>query len=154
MPAKPIPEGHPTIIPHLTVQDGRAAIEFYRKAFGAEQEFTSIMPDGRVLHAQLRIGGGVVFLADPFGPPAGAPGGVTIHIWTADVDALWRRAVAAGAREKMPLMDAFWGDRYGVLEDPFGHSWGLAQRKEDLDEQEMARRAQEWFATMQAQSGG
>jgi uncharacterized glyoxalase superfamily protein PhnB len=144
---KPIPDGHPTVIPHLAVSNGAKAIEFYQKAFGAEVAFRSDLPDGRVLHAELRIGGHPVFVADEF-QGSSTPGAVTIHLWTEDADSAWRRALDAGAEVRMPLMDAFWGDRYGSLKDPFGHSWAIGQRLENLSEKEMQKRALEWFSKM------
>ena len=143
----PIPKGHPTIIPHLAVSDGKKAIEFYQKAFGAEVAYRSDLPDGKVLHAELRIGGHPVFVADDF-QGAGKPAAVGIHIWTEDANAAWKRALHAGAEVEMPLMDAFWGDRYGSVKDPFGHTWALGQRLENVSEEEMQKRALEWFAKM------
>jgi PhnB protein len=147
MSVKPIREGHPTLIPHLTVSDAKQAIAFYQAAFGAEPGMVSTMPDGKVMHADLRIGTSVIFLNDPFGPLP-TPAGVTLHLGSADVDAAWKRAVDAGAEVVMPLANQFWGDRYGLLKDPFGHTWSLAQHVEDVAPDEMARRALEAFSQM------
>src|SRR5262245_50285278 len=139
MPAvKPVPEGFRTITPHLTVQGAKKAIDFYKKAFGAEEVRTQLMADGNtVLHASIRIGDSIVMLNDEF-PKMGAKapqtiGGtpVTLHLFVPDVDTVFDRAMHAGAKSVMPVADQFWGDRYGVLEDPFGHKWSIATHKKD-----------------------
>jgi PhnB protein len=154
MAVKPVPEGYHTVTPHLTVRGAARAIEFYTRAFGAEEVARMPGPDGRRMHAALRIGDSVVFLNDEFPEFGGSPspaglGGtpVTIHLYVDDVDALFARAVAAVAAVRMPLEDAFWGDRYGKVADPFGHEWSLASRKEVLTPQEMARRAKAAFGS-------
>src|SRR4051812_21775589 len=122
---KPIPEGMHTVMPHLICAGAADAIEFYKKAFGAEEMSRLPMPDGKVGHAMLRIGDSFIMLADEYpewqslSPKTlkGTP--VTIHLYVTDADAQFERAVAAGAQVRMPLADMFWGDRYGVLEDPF-----------------------------------
>ena len=128
-----------SIIPEVTVHDARAAIEFYKKAFGAKDLGTHATPDGKkVMHSALELNGGVVFVCDDFPEMRGgksstpkALGGspITIHLDCADVDSMFERAVKAGATVTMPLADQFWGDRYGQLRDPFGHHWSLATRK-------------------------
>ncbi len=145
----PVPAGFNTVSAHLIVRGANDAIEFYRKAFGAEVKGVMPSPDGRVMHAEMRIGDSTIMLNDEF-PEMGAKspaaiGGspVTMHIYVADCDALWNRAVAAGATIKMPLADMFWGDRYGVLVDPFGHKWSIATHKEDLTAEEVGRRGAE-----------
>ena len=155
---KPIPEGLHTLTPHLIVKGAARAIEFYKRAFGAEEVVpASTTPDGKVMHAHLRIGDSQFFMADEFpGGNARSPqslGGtpVVFHIYVEDVDALWSRAVAAGVKVTMPLGDQFWGDRYGQVEDPFGHHWALATRKEQVSREEMNRRAQEAMAKMAQQ---
>jgi len=154
--ATPIPSGHEGLIPHLVCDPCAEAIEFYRKAFGAEQVSRMAAPDGRrIMHAEIRIGGSLLFLADDFPEFCGgrsrsarALGGtpVTIHRYVEDCDAAIRRAADAGATVKMPAEDMFWGDRYGVVTDPFGHDWSLATHKSDLSPQEMARAAKAAFA--------
>jgi PhnB protein len=129
----------PAISPYLTVDDAARAIDFYRRAFGAAEQRRQTTPDGKkIIHAALELAGGVVFLSDDFPEMKGgaarsarALGGspVTIHVNLPDVDAVWQQAVAAGATVVMPLADMFWGDRYGVLEDPFGHRWSLGTPK-------------------------
>lgn len=151
MSVPPIPAGHSTVIPHLNVTDAKAAIEFYRAAFGAVPGNMSVMEDGKVLHAEIRIGNSVVFLNDHFGPPAPPPSGVTIHIWTEQIDELWEQAVNAGARVKMPLADQFWGDRYGHLQDPYGHLWSLGKHIEDVSPEHMAKRAAEAFKAFETE---
>jgi len=120
------------IVPYLTILDGRAkeAIDFYRAAFGAEEIGRHDAEDGkRLMHAHLRLNGGDLMLSDDFpeyqGGPSARPGGTTLHLSVDDADAIWNRALAAGAEVKMPLDDQFWGDRYGQLRDPFGHSWSI-----------------------------
>jgi len=149
----PIPEGHHTITPALAVRGGQKALEFYQKAFGAKIHGEVMTgPGGAVMHAELFIGNSLIFVGDEapdFGalsPQAlnGTP--VTLNMYTEDCDAVFNAAVAAGATVKMPLADQFWGDRYGVIVDPFGHKWGIATHKEDLTEEEVGKRAQEWMA--------
>ena len=145
----PIPAGMHTLTPHLVVKGASKAIEFYKKAFGAEEVARLAAPDGKSLyHADLKIGDSHVFLVDEF-PEAGGLGPesiggtpVSIHMYVEDVDAAFGRAVAAGAQVKMPLADMFWGDRYGVLTDPFGHAWSLASHREDLTPEQIGKRAQ------------
>jgi PhnB protein len=119
------------VIPYLTVKGGKAAIDFYTRAFGAVEQFRNTADDGeRILHSRLSINDGVVMLSDDFpeyrgGSAAPAPAGVTLHLQVEDADAWWERAVAAGAQVTMPLADQVWGDRYGHLRDPFGHGWSI-----------------------------
>jgi PhnB protein len=152
---KPVPEGSHTITPALVVKNGRKAIEFYKAAFGATELGVMLGPDGRsVMHAELKIGDSKIYLGDEM-PDMGAVspqtlGGspVSLNIYTEDCDAMFKRAVAAGATVKMPLMDMFWGDRYGKVVDPFGHHWGISTHKEDVSEAEMEKRGKEWMASM------
>lgn len=130
----PIPPGYPTLVPYLAVSGGVAALEFYKKAFGAKELARELSPDGRLIHGRLKIGSSILMLSDVF-PGAGvaAPSSVgtttvTLHIYSKDVNALWDRAVAAGAKVTMPLEDQYWGERYGHLLDPFGHHWSLSMR--------------------------
>jgi uncharacterized glyoxalase superfamily protein PhnB len=147
--AKPIPSGFHTLTPHLVVKGASKAIEFYKRAFNAEEIGRMPSPDGTsIMHADLKMGDSHVFLVDESPEmgcwgPAGATGTpVTIHMYVEDVDAAFGKAVAAGARVKMPLSDMFWGDRYGVLTDPFGHAWSMATHREDLTPEEIRKRAQ------------
>jgi PhnB protein len=142
-----IPEGTPSIVPHLVVRGGSAAIDFYIRAFGAVEIARIPGPDRQsVMHADLRIGNARLYLADEFPGMGRSPLGlkgtpVTIHLWFPDVDGAFARAVGAGAKVVMPLQDMFWGDRYGQVTDPFGHVWALASHKEDLSMDERMRRA-------------
>ena len=146
---KPIPSGFHTLTPHLVVKGASKAIEFYKKAFGAEEIRRVPAPDGKsLLHADLKIGDSHLFLVDEFpqmgclGPESIGGTPVTIHMFVEDVDAAFSKAVAAGAQVKMPLSDMFWGDRYGLLTDPFGHAWSMATHKEDLTSEQIGKRAQ------------
>jgi PhnB protein len=149
MTVKPIPDGLHTITPHLIVREAKKAIEFYKQAFGAESKDVCEGPDGAVMHAELRIGDSVVFIADEF-PMMGCVGpqtlngtSVTLHLFVPDVDKSFKRAIEAGAKETMPVSDQFWGDRYGQLQDPFGHKWSIATHKEDLTPEQMKERQKE-----------
>lgn len=145
---KPIPEGYPAVSPYLCVNDAAAAIEFYTKVFGATERMRMPAPEGRIGHAELQIGDSVVMLADEF-PEMGARsprtiGGspVIVSVYVKDVDAVFDRAIAAGAKALRPVENQFYGDRAGQFEDPFGHKWSIATHVEDVSPEEMARRAQ------------
>ena len=151
--ARPIPEGYHSVTPALTVRGAAQAIEFYTRAFGARELGRMPAPDGQhIVHAELQIGDARLMLADEFPEMGGrapeALGGtpVALHLYVEDADAVVQRAVEAGATVIQPLMDAFWGDRYGKIKDPFGHEWSVATHVEDVSEDEMRRRA-EAFAT-------
>jgi PhnB protein len=140
---KPIPEGMHTVTPHLVCDGAAAAIDFYKKAFGATEVSRIPGPDGRLMHAHVRIGDSSVMLVDEW-PDMGAVGPnklkgtpVTLHLYVTDVDAAFAKAVDAGATVKMPLADMFWGDRYGQVQDPFGHMWSLATQQRDLSPEEI-----------------
>ena len=151
-----VPAGTQTVIPHLVLQGAPAAIEFYKKAFGAEEVYRLAMEDGRIMHADLKFGDCHVFMADDFPNMEGCPsshlplsrGNVTIHMFVPDIDAAFKRAVDAGAKADMPPMDMFWGDRYGRLTDPYGHTWSLATHKEDLNPEEIGKNAAECMKQM------
>ena len=155
--AKPIPKGFHTITPHLIVRDAAKAIDFYQRAFGAEASGVHRTPDGKIMHAELKIGDSYLMLNDEFPEmkicsPAtlgGSP--VTIHLYVEDVDALFNQAVGAGATATMPVMDQFWGDRYGKVCDPFGHNWSIATHKEDVNTEELTRRGAAAMAEMSKQ---
>ena len=149
---KPVPEGQHTITPHLVVKGAIQAIEFYKQAFGAEEIRRVPGRDGKsLIHAELKIGDSRLFLVDEFpemgcqGPRSYGGSSVTIHLFADDVDSLFKTALAAGAEERMPVADMFWGDRYGRLVDPFGHEWSVATHKEDLTPEELNKRAQAAF---------
>ncbi len=140
---KPIPEGMHSLTPHLVCAGAAEAIEFYKKAFNAVEMMRLPGPGGKLIHASVRIGDSILMLVDEF-PEMGAKGPkslqgspVTIHLYVEDADAAVAQAVAAGAKVTMPLADMFWGDRYGQLEDPFGHCWSVATHVRDLSPQEV-----------------
>jgi PhnB protein len=152
---KAVPPGFHTLTPHLTVRNAEQALEFYKKAFGAEIGNVAHMPDGKVMHASLKIGDSQLMLNDempefgalsPLSLNGNSP--VTIHIYTENVDHAFNRAVSAGAKVSMPLMDQFWGDRYGVVTDPYGHKWSLASHVKDLSQEEMERGMKDAMAKM------
>lgn len=140
---KPIPEGMATVTPHLVVEGAAKAIDFYKRAFGAEEMARLPGPDDKIMHAQIRIGDSHVMMADDFpdygsfGPKhlKGSP--VTLHLYVTDADAVFNKAIAEGATVRMPMADMFWGDRYGVLTDPFGHHWSIATHIRDMTPEEI-----------------
>jgi uncharacterized glyoxalase superfamily protein PhnB len=140
---QPIPEGFHTLTPHLVCADAAAAISFYERAFNAVEQMRLPSPEGKLLHASVRIGNSMLMLVDEnpawgaLGPQTLKGSPVTIHCFVADVDAAVAQAVAAGAKLVMPAADMFWGDRYAVVEDPFGHKWSLATHQHDLSHQEI-----------------
>ena len=154
--AQAIPKGHHSITPSLFVAGAAKAIDFYTKAFGAEELMRFPSPDGSIMHAELRIGDSIIMLSDEMADPStrgpkaigGTP--VSFFMYRENVDAEWKRAIDAGAREVMPLIDQFWGDRAGCLEDPFGHQWWLAQHVKDMTEEELQKSADAFFAQAQA----
>ena len=158
---RPLPEGAHTITTHLVVRGATKAIEFYTKAFGAESKGVHKTPDGKVMHAELQIGDSRVFLADEFpgmGGSASSPqslGGSTVvlNLYRDNIDALFNQAVGAGAKVIVPLENQFWGDRYGQLQDPFGHVWALGQHVEDVAPEELERRGKEAMSKMAKAAG-
>ncbi len=151
---KAVPPGFHTLTPHLIVRNADKALEFYKNALGAEVLHVARMPDGKVMHAALRIGDSMLMLNDEFpefgglSPLSIGGTGVTVHIYTENVDAAFNRAVSAGAEVKIPLMDQFWGDRYGMVVDPFGHKWSIATHVKDMSQEEMQRAQEEAEAAM------
>jgi PhnB protein len=156
---KALREGQHTLTAHLIINGADRAIEFYKKAFGAEVTAPPHhTPDGKVMHAELKIGDSTLMLADEFPGMAKSPqelGGspVVLNLYTDNVDKVFNQAVAAGATVTMPLANQFWGDRYGQIRDPFGHSWALGQHVEDVAPAEMERRANEAFSQMAKSAG-
>ena len=140
---KPVPDGMHTVTPHLVCNGAADAITFYKQAFGAVELGRLPGPQGKLMHAMLRIGDSAVMLMDEFpdygsfGPKSLKGSPVTIHLYVEDVDATVKRAVAAGAKITMPVDDMFWGDRYGKIEDPFGHHWSVATHIRDVSPEEM-----------------
>src|SRR5262245_32721806 len=152
---KPIPEGYHTVTSYLTVRNATDAIEFYKRAFGAEEVGRMAGPDNKsVMHAEIKIGDSIVMLSDAFpqgdtrSPQSLAGTTASLILYVPDVDAAFRRAESAGARATMPPANMFWGDRFGKLTDPFGHVWGLATHMEDVSPEEMKKRAQVAMAEM------
>jgi uncharacterized glyoxalase superfamily protein PhnB len=153
---QPVPAGHESLIPHLVCEHCAEAIEFYKKAFGAEEAHRMVAPDGRrIMHAAMRVGGSLVFLVDDFpeycGGKSSAPTGlkgttVSLHRYVPDCDAAIQRAVDAGATVMMPATDMFWGDRYGVVTDPYGHKWAFATHIKDLTPEQVQAGMKECFS--------
>ena len=149
-----IPDGCNSVSAYLIVKDANKAVEFYKDAFGAVGGACMTAPDGSVMHAELKIGNSTIMISDE-NPQwdmnsaetmGGSP--VSLHIFVPDADAAFQKALDAGCTQIAPLMDAFWGDRYGKLADPFGYQWGIATHVEDVSEEEMQRRAAAWMAEM------
>jgi uncharacterized glyoxalase superfamily protein PhnB len=136
-----------TVTPHLACAGAAEAIEFYQKAFGAEEICRVPGPNGKLMHGAIQIGNSQVFLVDEFpdfgclGPKARGGSSVTIHLQVEDADAAYQRAIDAGATVRMPLADMFWGDRYGMVEDPFGHNWSIATHLRDVSPEELEKAA-------------
>ncbi len=154
MAVKPIPEGYHAVSPALTIDGATEAIDFYKRAFGATERLRMPGPEGQIAHAELEIGDSVVMLSDPFPqstvkPPSQLGGtSVGIFVYVEDVDAVFQQAVNAGATATMPVEDMFWGDRFGQVADPFGHTWQIATHKEDVSPEELAERGAAALASM------
>lgn len=144
---KPIPEGYPRLSPYLAVDGAAAAIDFYREVFGASERVRMPAPDGKIGHAELLVGDSVIMLADEFpemdvrSPKTVGGTPVTLILYVEDVDAVFDRALRAGATALRPVENQFYGDRSGQFEDPFGHRWNIASHVEDVPPEEMAQRA-------------
>ena len=147
MSVKPTPEGYHSVTPYLIVRGGAAAIEYYTKAFGAKELFRFPAPDGKIGHAEIKIGDSPIMLADEYpdmgynGPQSVGGSPVSLMIYVDDVDAIFNRAIEDGGTLKEAVQDKFYGDRMGTLIDPFGHIWHVATHKEDVSPEEMERRA-------------
>jgi len=158
MAVKPIPEGYHSVTPYLIIKGAADAIEFYKKAFGATELFRFPAPDGKIGHAEIKIGDSPIMLADEFaemgykGPRALGGSPVSLMIYLEDVDTVFNRAVEAGASVKEAVQDKFYGDRTGTLTDPFGHVWHVSTHKEDVSMAEMEERAKQ--ASAKASGGG
>lgn len=146
-PIKPIPDGYHSVTPYLIIKNAADALEFYKTAFGATELFRMPQPDGRIGHAEIKIGDSPIMLADEFpemnylGPKTLGGSPVSLMIYVDDVDAVFNQAIAAGAETQKPVEDKFYGDRIGSLVDPFGHVWHVATHKEDVSPEEMEKRA-------------
>ena len=153
---QPVPAGFHSITPSLTVKNAPEAIEWYKRALGAQEISRAPGPDGAIWHAELLIGDSRIMVNDEFpqwgqlGPQSIGGTAVNLHLYVADADAVFNAAVAAGATVTMPLDNAFWGDRYGKFLDPYGHDWALATRLENLTAQEMMQRGEEMMRQMAA----
>ncbi len=151
---KPIPEGFHSVTPAIVVKDAAKAIDFYKKALGAQELVRMPGPDGKIMHAELKIGDSIIFLSDENpqmnvkSPQTLGGSTCTLNVYVPNVDETFKQAITAGGKESMPVADQFWGDRYGTLTDPFGYSWGIGTHKEDLSPAEMGERAQQFFAQM------
>jgi PhnB protein len=156
MTATPVPEDFHTITPQMVVKGVAAAIDWYTRALGAHELLRNAAPGGTsIMHAELLLGDSRFFVVDEFPDSMVSPatlGGttVTMHLYVRDVDALFTRAVQAGATVLMPVVDQFWGDRYGILLDPFGHRWSIASRIEDLSPKKLQDRAKSWVTDQEA----
>ena len=156
MAVKHIPAGYHSVTPYLIVNDGERALDYYQKAFGASEVFKMGAPGGKIGHAEIQIGTSRVMLADEnpaWGAKAPTPGvstPVQLMIYVEDVDATFKRALAAGAKETQPIKNQFYGDRSGTLTDPFGHVWTIATHIEDVPADEMQRRAAEYMKQPQS----
>ncbi len=150
-----VPKIFRTVTPHLTIEGAAEAIGFYKKAFGAKELGRMKTPDGRVMHAMIMIGNSVIMLNDDFpewgskGPKGLGGTPITVHLYVEDADKAFKKAVKAGASVTVPLSDMFWGDRYGLLTDPFGHRWSIATHKKDLTRAQMAKAAKAAMASHQ-----
>ena len=148
-PVQPVPEGYPRLSPYICVDGAAQAIDFYTDVLGATERMRMDAPDGRIGHAELAIGDSLFMLADEhpdigFQSPARIGGtAVALHVYVDDVDATFEKALAAGAKSLRPVENQFYGDRSGQFEDPFGHRWSVATHVEDIDPEEMARRAEQ-----------
>jgi uncharacterized glyoxalase superfamily protein PhnB len=151
---QPVPEGFHTITPSLTVRNGDEAIAFYKKALGAQERMCMRSPDGKITHAELQIGNSIVFMNEE-NPAWGCKSAQTLggnatafYLYVPDVDAAFQRALDAGGKTTMPVMDMFWGDRMGNFTDPFGFSWTIATHTQDMTEQELEEGAKAFHAQM------
>lgn len=147
MAVKPVPEGYDAVTPYMAVDDAAAAIDYYKQAFGAQERVRMTGPDGRIGHAELSIGDSLIMLSDPMPQgstrPPGELGGTSgsVFLYVPDVDGVVQKAVDAGATVTMEVADQFWGDRFGVITDPFGHVWSIATHVEDVPPEEIEERA-------------
>ena len=154
MAVQPVPQGYHTVTPYLAVDNAAEAIDFYRRAFGAKERVRMPGPGDTVMHAELEIGDSHVMLSDPFPQASTTPpkelGGTSasVFMYVEDIDSVYKQAVDAGATSLMEPDDMFWGDRFGSVQDPFGHSWTIATHIEDLEPEEMQRRSEEFMAQM------
>jgi PhnB protein len=156
---KPVPDGYHTITAHIFLDDAAGAIDFYQRAFGAKERLRMPGPDGKIAHAEVMIGDSVFMLSDEMAPMPGQPGVYkapknaghstgALFLYLPNVDAAFDRAIKSGCTLRTPPTDMFWGDRFGQVIDPFGHTWGLATHTEDLSPKEISKRQEEFFASL------
>jgi PhnB protein len=153
-----VPQGYHSLTPAITCKGAAKAIDFYKQAFGATEKARMEGPGGMIMHAEILIGDSPLMLGDEFpgmsqAPNPNVPPSFSLNFYTDNVDSAFDRAVKAGCKVVMPLQDQFWGDRYGKLQDPFGHTWGLLQHIEDVPMEEMERRGREWTEKMAKAAG-
>ena len=150
--SRPVPEGYHTMTPHLMLDNAAQTIEWYKRALGAEELGRNLGPDGKIMHAELKIGDSRFYVNDVMqgskGPKAHGGSPAAFWLFVENSDALFNRAVGAGGTVRMPMADQFWGDRAGAFADPEGYTWWIATRKEDLTKDEMEQRAAEFFKQM------
>lgn len=158
---RPVPEDFHTITPHITVRNASDAVEFYHKAFGAQELLRNFGPDGKsIIHCEMLLGDSRFFINEEYlewgvkSPLTLQGSPITLHMYVEDVDASWQRAMDAGAEVLMPLADQFWGDRYGIVRDPFGHKWSMASRREDPSPADLHERAKDYFAKSEPRGNG
>jgi PhnB protein len=154
MAVKPIPEGYHTLTPYIEIENAGEAIEFYKRAFGAKEQVRMDAPGGKIGHAELEIGDSLLMLADPF-PQSSIKtpkdlGGTTVNLfmYVDDADAVVQQAVDSGATVTRPVENMFWGDRFGIVTDPYGHTWSIATHVEDVSPEEMEERSKAAMAAM------
>lgn len=153
---KPIPDGYATLTASLIVKNAENAIEFYKKAFNAQEFYRFVGPDGKsIMHTELKIGDSRIMLSEEApqmnckSPQSLGGTGIYLYMYVNDVDATFNKAVAAGAKSTMPVTDMFWGDRFGQVQDPFGHVWSIATHKKDMSPEDINKAGQEFFKHMQ-----
>ena len=151
---KPIPDGFHSVTPFIVVNNAIKALDFYKKAFDAKEIYKFPTPDGKIMHAMMQIGDSFVMLSDEFlsmgmrSPTTVGGTSVTLHLYVEDADKIFKQAVAAGAVVTMPIIDVFWGDRYGIVMDKYGHSWAIATHKIDLTSEGLRKAAKDYFVNL------
>jgi len=151
---KPIPDGFHSVTPFIVVNNAIEALDFYKKAFDAKEIYKFPTPDGKIMHAMMQIGDSFVMLSDEFlsmgmrAPTTVGGTSVTLHLYFEDADKIFKQAVTAGAIITMPIIDVFWGDRYGIVMDKYGHSWAIATHKIDLTPEGLRKAAEDYFANL------
>lgn len=151
---EPIPDGFHSVTPTIVVGNAKEAIEFYKKAFDAKEIYTFPTPEGKILHSMFQIGDSRVMMSDEFpsmgikSPTTVGGTSVTLHLYVENADKIFKQAIDSGAIVLMPIMDAFWGDRYGIVMDPYGHQWAIATHKIDMTPEGLRKAGEEYFANL------